>query len=107
MTGRDPRAGAKIVFKLLIVTQRRVLKTNQGGLSNKEKLRKCLIFNYGYTGWQSTPQNQLSINLPNLVTDWKKPYGRSKIVLKLLFLTPRRLLTKNQRSLSNRENGLK
>ena len=48
--GRDPRAGEKIIFKLLFVNQRRVLRTNQGGLSNREKLRECLIFNYRCTG---------------------------------------------------------
>ena len=36
LTGRDPRAGAKIIFKLLFVTQRRVLRKNQRALYNRQ-----------------------------------------------------------------------
>ena len=67
LTVRDPKEGAKIILKLLFVTRKRVLIKNQRTLSNKEKLRKWLIFDSGCTGWQSTPQNLLNINLLNLV----------------------------------------
>ena len=42
LTGRDPREAAKIILKLLFVTQRRVLIKNQRGLSTREKMRECL-----------------------------------------------------------------
>ena len=64
---RDPREGAKIMFQLLFLTQRPILRKIQGGLSDKEKLRECLLFDNGCTGWQSTPQNLLNIELPNSV----------------------------------------
>ena len=66
LTGKDPKKGAKIVLKLLILTWRPVLGKKVGGLSNREKLRESLIFDSGCTGWQSTPQNLVSINLPNI-----------------------------------------
>ena len=36
LTGGDPRAGAKFIFKLLFVTQRRVLRKNQRALYNRQ-----------------------------------------------------------------------
>ena len=39
LTGGDPRAGAKIIFKLLFVTQRRVLRKNQRALYNRQNWR--------------------------------------------------------------------
>ena len=55
LTGRDLKEGAKIILKLLILTRRPVLRKNQGGLSNREKLREWLIFDSGSTGWHGTP----------------------------------------------------
>ena len=73
MTATCPKEGAKIVSKLLILTRRPVLRKNQGGPSNREKLRECLIFDSGCTGWQSTPENLLNINLSNLVGCLQNP----------------------------------
>ena len=67
MNATDPKKGAKIILKLLILTWRPALRKNQGGPSNREKLRECFILDSGCTGWQNTPQNLLNINLPNLV----------------------------------------
>ena len=57
--------GAKIILKLRFLTQRWVLRKNQGGLSNREKQRECLIIDSGCIGWQSTRQNMPNINSPN------------------------------------------
>ena len=73
LTGRDPKEGTIIVLKLLILTWRPVLGKKVGGLSNREKLRESLIFDSGCTGWQSTPQNLVNINLPIWAADSKKP----------------------------------
>ena len=67
MNATGPKKGAKIILKLLILTWRPALRKNQGGPSNREKLRECFILDSGCTGWQNTPQNLLNINLPNLV----------------------------------------
>ena len=78
MNAADPKKGAKIILKLLIVTWRPALRKNQGGPSNREKLRECFILDSGCTGWQNTPQNLLNINLPNLV-GWLQKTLKSKI----------------------------
>ena len=67
MNATGPKKGAKIILKLLNLTWRPALRKNQGGPSNREKLRECFILDSGCTGWQNTPQNLLNINLPNLV----------------------------------------
>ena len=54
----------------------RVLRKTQRPLSNREKLRICLKFDFGCVAWQSTPQNLLIVN--TLSTDFKKPSGKSK-----------------------------
>ena len=67
LTARNLIEAAQIILKLHSLARMRVLRKNQGGLSNKEKLQECLIFDFGCTGWQSTPQNLLNIDLPSLV----------------------------------------
>ena len=67
LTGRHPLEGAKIILRLLFLTRRRVSIKNQTAIPHSEKWRKWLIFDSGCTGWQSIPQNLVSINLPNLV----------------------------------------
>ena len=52
------REGVKINFKITHLIGKQVLSKHQRALSNREKLQKCR---------QSTPQNLLNINLPNLV----------------------------------------
>ena len=66
LTPRDPSEGANIILQLLFLTRMPILKKIKE-LSNREKLRECLIFDFGCSGWQSTPQNLLNIDLPNLV----------------------------------------
>ena len=60
-TARDPKEGDTLS------NSKANFKKKPRGLSNREKLRECLIFDSGCTGWQSDPQNQLNISLPNLV----------------------------------------
>ena len=60
LIARDPKEGAKI---LLFLTRRPVLRRKQRPLWKEQKEWKCLIFDFGCTGWQSTPQNLLNINL--------------------------------------------
>ena len=67
LTSRKPKEGAKLSLKWLFLTRSPVLTKKQRGLSNREKLRECLIFDSGCTGSQSTLQNLLNITLPNLV----------------------------------------
>ena len=67
VTATDPKKGANIILKLIILTRRPALRKNQGGQSNREKLREWLVSDPGYTGWQSALQNLLNINLLNLV----------------------------------------
>ena len=68
MTVKYPKKGAKIILKLLFLSRRRVLKKKQRELSNRENWQKWLTFDSGCTGWDSTPQSLLSIDLPNLVS---------------------------------------
>ena len=77
LTVRNPREGAKIIFKILCLSLRRVLLKNQRGIWNNENERKRLIFDSGCAAWQSTPQTLENIDLPNLVgcledTLWKE-----------------------------------
>ena len=62
LAGRSPSEGVKIVLNLQFLAWGRVLRKNQGGLLNKEKLHGCLIFDSGCTGWQSTPQSMVNID---------------------------------------------
>ena len=138
LTGRDFNDGAKIILRLLFLTRRSILeRKGQRGLSNREKLCECLLFDSGCTGWQSTPL--VNINLPN----WRKkgkmsyiwfwvhwlpehvpisaryqfteygvptardPSERAKIILKLPFLTRRRVSIKIQRALHHKKNWWK
>lgn len=41
------REGAKIIFRLVGLTQRQLLKTYQRAQSNREKLQKCVKFDSG------------------------------------------------------------
>ena len=102
LTERDAREGAKIAFKLLYLTLRRLLTKNQRALSNRENCRKWFMFDSGYTHWGSLPQNLLNIDLTNFFGI--DPRASAKIILKLLFITRRQILIKNQRALSNRQN---
>ena len=43
------------------------LRKNQGGQSNREKLRECILYDCGCTVCHSTPQYLTNINLRNLV----------------------------------------
>ena len=65
LSGRDPSEGVKITFNLHFLTWTQVLRKNQRGLLNREKLHGCFIFDSGCTGWQSKPKNLFDINLPN------------------------------------------
>ena len=67
LTPRDLRERVKIIFKLLLLTRRYVLRKNQRALSMREKLQKSLKYDSGCTVWQGTPPNQVNINLPNFV----------------------------------------
>ena len=67
LTGRDPREEAKTISELLFLTRRPVLRKKQRALWKEEKKRKRFIFDFGSTGWQSTPQNLVNIDSPNLV----------------------------------------
>ena len=67
LTPRDLRERVKIIFKLLLLTRRYVLRKNQRALSKREKLQKSLKYDSGCTVWQGTPPNQVNINLPNFV----------------------------------------
>ena len=78
LTGRNFSEETKFILKLFSLTWRRVLRKTQWGLSNREKLRECLIFDSGCTGCQSTPQNQLNINLPNLVHWLQETLGKEQ-----------------------------
>ena len=65
LIAKDLSKGAEITLILIFLTRRRVLRKNQRTLSNRENLQKYLKFDSGCTGWQSTPQKLLNINLPN------------------------------------------
>ena len=67
LTATDHTEGAKIILNLFFQSPRGVLIKHQRALSNTENWWKWLIFDSGCTGWQSTPQNLLNINLANLV----------------------------------------
>ena len=51
LTVRDHRKGAKIILKLLFLSRRQVLIRKQRALSNKENLRKLVVFYSGCTDW--------------------------------------------------------
>ena len=77
LTVRNSREGARIIFKILFLSPQRVLLKNQRALSSTENGRKWLLFDSGCSGWQSTPENLVNIDLPNLVgwlqdTLWKE-----------------------------------
>ena len=104
LTASDTKKRAKIILKLFILTRRLAFRRNEGGSSNREKLRECLIFDCGCTGSQSTPQNLLNINLPNLVgylqeTLWKE----QRIILKFFFLSQKEVIRKKQATLWKEE----
>ena len=80
LTETSIREVSKIVFIWLTQTRKQLLRRNQRALSNIEKLRKCVKFYSGYTGWQGTPQNVLRITEPNFV-GWLQ--GRSENEQKL------------------------
>ena len=63
LTERDPKEGAKIILRLLFLTRRWVLIKKP----HREHWRKWLIFYFVCTGFQSTPQNLVNIDLPDLV----------------------------------------
>lgn len=72
LNARNLSEAAKIILKLLFLTERLVLRKNQKGLSNREKLRKCPAFGSWCTCRQSKAQKLLSINLPILQETLRK-----------------------------------
>ena len=66
LTSEAIREGAKIISKTPYLVWWKVLSKNQRVLSEK-KLQKCLKYHPGCIVWRSTPQNVLTISLPNLV----------------------------------------
>ena len=72
LNARNLREAAKIILKLIFLTERLVLRKNQKGLSNREKLRECPTFGSWCTCRQSKAQNLLSINLPILQETLRK-----------------------------------
>ena len=66
LTGRESKEVAKIILRLLFLSQRPpVLIKNQRELPHRGQWRQWLIFDFGHTGWQSTPQNLVNIDSPN------------------------------------------
>ena len=56
-----------IILKLIFLSPQRVLMKNERALFNTENERICLIFDSTCTGWQSTHQKMLNIDLSKLV----------------------------------------
>ena len=171
LTTTDPKKVGKLILKWLFLTRSPALTMKQRALWAEEKEQKCLIFDFGCTVWQSTPQNLFKINLRNLVSSlqqtlrkeqklcwsspfylrrklseknkqhfesnkknqnvlyvifgalvgrarheickisiyqiffdaWKRSYGKANIILKLIFAIQKRVLRKNQRTLSSKD----
>ena len=56
LTPKNIREGANYFEVTLSNWKASFKKKKQGGLSNKEKLPECLIFDSGCIGWQNTPK---------------------------------------------------
>ena len=108
MTGRDPKEGANILLKLLFLGRRPVLRKNKEHYEKEEKSKNVLYFILGCTGWQNTPPKSAVCQFTKLAgLTVRNPTEQAKIILKLLFLSGRRVLIKNKRALSNTENERK
>ena len=101
---KRPKTRCKNYFEATLSNLKASFKKEPRSTIEQKKLRLGFIFDSGCTGWQSTPLNQVNINLSNLVGGTRDPKERAIIILKLLYVTRKRVLIKNQRALSNRGN---
>ena len=51
LTARDPKEGAKIIWKFVFLYQKQVIGKKQRTLCKEEKDPKCLICDFECTGW--------------------------------------------------------
>ena len=96
LTARNRSEGAKIILKILFLTRGRDLRKNQRApLSKRENLAEHApkSVKYQFTKFGRLAERNFSEG--------------AKTILKLLFLTRRRVLRRSQRALSNREKLLK
>ena len=67
MTATYFKEGVKIIWKFVFLSRKQVIRKKQTIVWKEENKPKCLMCNFGCTGWHGTPQNLFNINLPNLV----------------------------------------
>ena len=102
LTPRNSKKGAKLIltFFFLLSFFFFLWEKHKEHYGTKKKEPKCLIFDFGWTGWQSTPQHLLNINLPNLVDRLQETKWRSKNYSALTLYNP---MANFKKWLSNRE----
>ena len=99
-TERNPKEGAKLILKLFF-PRKQFFRKKQRTLWKEQKEPKCLTFDLSALVARAGQKILLHISLPICWADYKNPREGAKTILKLLFLSRRRALIKNERALSN------